>query len=172
MTINNNSITFSIILFRLEEKENKNKSYITSSDFFIWDHRTDTVKEIELPGLKGKHMIDLSNQERESLWLELFKKELTSLLNVPAPSRAVSESSEAPIHIYLTSIIYNTKIRGRYTTECLISLDQLINWSEISKREWGFDKDGNEINTLKIDITNANKFWKFYNELLTSPVYF
>lgn len=118
MTINNNLITFSIIIFRTEKKENENKSwknnkiFSTSSDFFLWDHRTDTVKEIELPGLKGQHMVNISNQERETLWLEIFKKELSSLLNIPAPAGIGSESSEATYNIYLNSIIYNNTIGG------------------------------------------------------------
>jgi len=85
MTINNNLITFSIILFRTVE-ENK---YYTSTDFFLlWDHRTDTNKEIELPGLKGSHMLNLSDQERETLWLNIFKKELFNLLNLPTGSES------------------------------------------------------------------------------------
>jgi hypothetical protein len=169
MVINNNIITFSIILFRLEEGY-KNKTYYTSSDFFLWDHRTDTVKEIELPGLKGKHMGNISNQERETLLLNILKKELVNIFN-NAP-QTQEPTIESTIHIYLNSFIYNKKIGGRYIKECLISLDNLINWSEISKAEWGFDQDGNEINLLNIDVTNANKFWKFYNEIIESPIYF
>jgi hypothetical protein len=68
-------------------------------------------------------MLNLSIQEAESLWLDIFKKELVKLLNSDQESPELVEST---IHIYLTSIIYNHKLGGRYTTECLISLDKLI----------------------------------------------
>jgi hypothetical protein len=154
MTINNNLITFSIILFRTVEE---NKIFSTSSDFFLWDHRTDTVKEIELPGLKGKHMINLSNEERETLWLDIFKKEINSLL--------IEDSTESTVNIYLNIINYNNSIGGRYITKSIISLDNLLNWSEINKAENDYEK----INLL--DFKNGSSFIKFYNELITSPIY-
>jgi hypothetical protein len=154
MTINNNLITFSIILFRTVEE---NKIYYTSTDFFLWDHRTDTVKEIELPGLKGSHIINLSNEERETLWLENFKKEINSLLN--------EDSTESTVNIYLNIINYNNSIGGRYITKSIISLDNLLNWSEINKAENDYEK----INLL--DFKNGSSFIKFYIELITSPIY-
>jgi len=155
MTINNNLITFSIILFRTQKE---NKSYYTSDSFFLWDHRTDTSKEIFLPGLKGKHMINLSNAERETLWLDIFQKELFLLLN--------EESEESTVHIYLHSIIYNNTIGGRHINKCIISIDNLLSWFEISKAEQEYE----EIKLL--DIKNGSSFLKFYNELITSPIYF
>jgi hypothetical protein len=154
MTINNNLITFSIILFRTA---NDDKSYYTGSDFYLWDHRTDTSKEIELPGLKGKHMIDLSNEEHETLWLNIFQKELFLLLN--------EESEDATVNIYLHTIIYNNTIGGRHINKCIISIDNL-SWSEIGKAEEEYE------NIKILDIKNGNSFLKFYNELITSPIYF
>jgi hypothetical protein len=162
MKINNNLITFSIILFRTEEENENNKLFYTSDTFFLWDHRTDTVKEIELPDLIGSHIINLSNSERETLWLYIFKKELSNLLNLPAGS----ELKSATINIYLNTIIYNNEIGGRYITNCIISFDNLSNWSKINQAE----QEYNEIKIL--DIKNGNSFLKFYNEIITSPVYF
>jgi hypothetical protein len=159
MTINNNKITFSIILFRTSE-DKKNKFFQTSSYFFLWDHRTDTSKEIELPGLKGKHMLNLTDEESETLWLNIFQKELSSLLN------GESESTEETNNIYLNSFNYNRKIGGRYITECIISINNLSNWSEIIKAEEEYNEQG------ILDIKNGNAFLKFYKELIESPIYF
>jgi len=159
MTINNNLITFSIILFRTEE-DYKNELYYTSRSIFLWDHRTDSVKEIELPGLKGSHMIDLTNKEHETLWLDILKKELFNLLNEDG-----SEGTESNINIYLHSIIYNNKLGGRYIKTCIISINNL-DWFEINKAEQEYENIG------LLDIKNGSSFFKFYNELITSPIYF
>jgi len=63
-------------------------------------------------------MINLSNAERETLWLDIFQKELFLLLN--------EESEESTVHIYLHSIIYNNTIGGRHINKCIISIDNLL----------------------------------------------
>jgi hypothetical protein len=148
MTINNNLITFSIILFRTEE-DYKNNVFYTSSDFFLWDHRTDIVKEIELSGLKGQHMLNLSDEERETLWLDIFKNKLSSLL-----TEELAESTI--INIYLNTIIYNNTLGGRYITKCIISLDNLLNWSEINKAEQEYDET-----VITEDFKDGRLFMKF-----------
>ncbi len=141
MTINNNKITFSIILFRTDYSEDyKNNLYYTGSDFFLWDHRTETVKEIELPGLKGKHMIDLNYQEHETLWLSIFQKELANILNIDLESEA-----ETTYNLYLNTIIYNNKLGGRYITNCVVPLNNQLNWSEINKAEEEYTLKGSKI---------------------------
>jgi hypothetical protein len=74
-------------------------------------------------------MINLSNQERETLWFDILKQELTSLLNDPSPSGSGSESSKETINFYLHTINYNNKIGGRFINQCIISLNNLSNWS-------------------------------------------
>jgi hypothetical protein len=73
--------------------------------------------------------------------------------------------AESNITIYLHSIIYNNKLGGRYINTCIITIDQL-NWFEISKAEQEYEK------IKLLDIKNGSSFFKFYNELITSPIYF
>jgi hypothetical protein len=157
MTINNQLITLSIILFRTEEGEAKCGTHFTATDFLLWDHRTDKEQEIELSGLKGKHMLDISNEEREVLWLSIFKKELSNLLNIDL------ESSDLTYNLYLNTLVYNTK-GGRYISNCVVPFNSQLNWSEIFKAEKEYMVNG-------ATIENGASFLKNYYELINSPVY-
>ena len=107
MIINNKLITLSLIIYRTfsdssesdsESESSSYNGYYTSKSFEIWNHKTETCKTIELQGLQGENMLNLSGLERENLWLSLLNKELIKELNETIESNSSTSNSNQSIN--------------------------------------------------------------------------